>query len=144
MKSKISILLSAKLKQSYVREGMQYYLKKIRPFADVEIYESHTEKKFKEMFFEKKADSYVIALDERGKHWTTPTFAEHWQRILSLKKGRVCWVVGGPYGFLDCPKADEMLSLSSFTLNHEMVPLMFMEQLYRIHTWLKGMPYHHE
>ena len=91
-----------------------------------------------------KPDTYVILLDERGREFTSISFAEH----LNSLEGRVnhiMFVIGGPYGFSDevYNRANEKFSLSRLTFSHQMVRLLFMEQLYRTFTILKGEPYHH-
>ena len=59
---------------------------------------------------------------------------------------RLVFVIGGPYGFSEAVyrKADELLSLSKMTFSHQMVRMIFAEQIYRAMTIMKGEPYHHE
>ena len=56
------------------------------------------------------------------------------------------FVVGGPYGFSKdvYDRADSLISLSKMTFSHQMIRLLFVEQLYRACTIIKGEPYHHE
>jgi 23S rRNA (pseudouridine1915-N3)-methyltransferase len=63
-----------------------------------------------------------------------------------LARKRIVFVIGGPFGFSDEPykRADLKLSLSRFTFSHQLVRLLFTEQLYRVFTVIKGDPYHHE
>lgn len=91
-----------------------------------------------------KPEIFVILLDERGEEFTSISFAEH----LNSLEGRVnhiMFVIGGPYGFSEevYNRANEKFSLSRLTFSHQMVRLLFMEQLYRTFTILKGEPYHH-
>ena len=63
-----------------------------------------------------------------------------------LAKKRVVFVIGGPWGFSEevYKRADLRMSLSKMTFSHQMVRLLFLEQLYRAFTIIKGDPYHHE
>ena len=74
----------------------------------------------------------VVLLDEHGKEL----------RSIEL----VIFVIGGPYGFSPAvyQRANEQLSLSKLTFSHQMVRLVFTEQIYRACTIIKGEPYHHE
>ena len=67
------------------------------------------------------------------------------KKLYSVPK-RLVFVVGGPYGFSEAvyERANEKLSLSKMTFTHQMVRLVFVEQLYRAMTILNGEPYHHE
>lgn len=87
----------------------------------------------------------VILLDERGTEFRSIEFAkwlEHKQRTTQ----RLVFVIGGPYGFSDniYQRSDEKISLSKMTFSHQMVRLIFIEQLYRACTIIKGESYHHE
>lgn len=89
---------------------------------------------------------YVILLDEKGKELTSRDFAQFIEKKMQTIAKRIVFVIGGPYGFSDevYVRADEKLSLSKMTFTHEMVRLIFTEQLYRAMTILSGEPYHHE
>ncbi len=89
---------------------------------------------------------YVILLDERGKQYGSGEFSAFLaQKMLNGIK-RLVFVIGGPYGFSEAVyrKADELLSLSKMTFSHQMVRMIFAEQIYRAMTIMKGEPYHHE
>ena len=91
-----------------------------------------------------KSGDFMILLDERGKEYYSISFAEY----LNGLEGRVnhlLFVIGGPYGFSEevYARADAKLSLSKMTFSHQLVRVIFMEQLYRAFTILKGEPYHH-
>ena len=92
------------------------------------------------------SSDFVVLLDEHGKEYTSKDFAKSIeQRALGGTK-RLVFVVGGPYGFSPVVygRANMMLSLSRMTFSHQLVRLVFVEQLYRAMTILKGEPYHHE
>jgi 23S rRNA (pseudouridine1915-N3)-methyltransferase len=87
----------------------------------------------------------VVLLDERGKSYTSKDFSAYLERA-SMTYSSMVFVIGGAYGFdqsvLD--RADAKLSLSEMTFSHQLIRLIFMEQLYRAFTIIKGEPYHHE
>jgi len=89
---------------------------------------------------------HVVLLDERGTERTSLELAQWLQQRMSAGTKRLVLVVGGPYGFSPevYSRADGKLSLSKLTFQHEMVRLIFVEQLYRAFTILRNEPYHHE
>ena len=93
-----------------------------------------------------QAGDRVILLDERGKEFRSVEFAQVLDKRMQTGCRRLVYVVGGPYGFSEdvYRRADEKLSLSKMTFSHEMIRLLFLEQLYRALTILHGEPYHHE
>ena len=88
----------------------------------------------------------VVLLDEHGKEFRSIEFAEWAEKKMHTVNKRLVFIIGGPYGF--SPKvyeaAHEKMSLSRMTFSHQMVRLIFVEQLYRAMTILNGGPYHHE
>lgn len=88
----------------------------------------------------------VVLLDEGGKEMRSIEFADYMKRKMNTVNKRLVFVIGGPYGF--SPKvyavAQEKISLSRMTFSHQMVRLIFVEQLYRAMSILAGSPYHHE
>ena len=87
----------------------------------------------------------VVLLDEHGKELRSVEYAR-WLAQKQQAARRLVFVIGGPYGFSQevYKRADEKLSLSKMTFSHQMVRLIFTEQLYRACTIIKGEPYHHE
>ena len=87
----------------------------------------------------------MVLLDERGKEPRSIELADWLQRQQQTAR-RLVFIIGGPYGFSQqvYSRADSMLSLSRMTFSHQMVRLIFVEQLYRACTIIKGEPYHHE
>lgn len=88
----------------------------------------------------------IVLLDENGKEMTSPVMAEWLGKRLSLSSKRLIFIIGGPYGFSDkvYAAAGGKISLSKMTFSHQMVRVIFAEQLYRAFTILKGIPYHHQ
>ncbi len=89
---------------------------------------------------------YIVLLDERGTELRSVDFASWMEKMMASSARRLVFVSGGPYGF--DPEvyalANEKLSLSRMTFSHQMIRLLFTEQVYRALTILKGEPYHHE
>ncbi len=87
----------------------------------------------------------VVLLDERGREFRSVELAA-WMEKKQQSVRKLVFVIGGPYGFSPevYARADEKISLSKLTFSHQMVRLIFVEQLYRACTILKGEPYHHE
>lgn len=92
------------------------------------------------------SDDYVVLLDERGKELRTVDFSRWFEKIFMIPKKRIVFIIGGPWGFSEDvrSRADYKMSLSLMTFPHQLVRLLFLEQLYRIFTIIKGEPYHHE
>lgn len=87
----------------------------------------------------------VLLLDEHGREFRSVEFADYLQR--KMTSGRdVVFVVGGPFGFSKAvyDRADGQVSISKMTFSHQMIRLLFTEQLYRAMTILHHEPYHHE
>ena len=91
-------------------------------------------------------DDYVVLLDEKGKEFRTLEFSQWMGRTFMISRKRLVFVIGGPWGFSDelYGRADFRISLSKMTFPHQLVRLLFLEQLYRVFTILRGEPYHHE
>ena len=87
----------------------------------------------------------LVLLDEHGNEFRSVEFADWLQRKQSTVR-RLLFVIGGPYGFSKAvyERANEQVSLSQMTFSHQLVRLLFVEQLYRACTIIKGEPYHHE
>ena len=87
----------------------------------------------------------VILLDEHGKEFRSIEFAQWLQKQQNTVR-RLVFVIGGPYGFSPAvyQRANGKVSLSKMTFSHQMVRMVFTEQLYRACTIIKGEPYHHE
>ena len=88
----------------------------------------------------------VVLLDEGGKEMRSIEFADYMKRKMNTVNKRLVFVIGGPYGFSSkvYAAAQEKISLSRMTFSHQMVRLIFVEQLYRAMSILHGSPYHHE
>lgn len=87
----------------------------------------------------------VILLDEKGKEFSSVAFSEIIEKKMLSSIKRMVFVVGGPYGFSQriYDRANSKISLSAMTFSHQMIRVIFIEQLYRAFTILRGEPYHH-
>ena len=88
----------------------------------------------------------VVLLDEHGKEFRSVEFASWVERKMHTVSKRLVFIIGGPYGFSPAvyAVAQEKISLSKMTFSHQMIRLIFVEQLYRAMTILNNGPYHHE
>jgi 23S rRNA (pseudouridine1915-N3)-methyltransferase len=156
---KIVLLLTGKTSARYIEEGINEYSFRIRKYSDFEIVTipdiRNTRKMPTSVQMEMEGDKilrflkdndYLVMLDERGKEFSTFEFSSWLERSLSLQKKRIMFVIGGSWGIAEgiLGKADIRISLSRLTFSHQMVRLLFLEQLYRAFTIIKGDPYHHE
>lgn len=156
---KITLLTVGKTDKDWVRQGMEIYISRLKhyiPFSVVEIPElknvsALTKEQIKtregELILKnvRPADDMIL-LDEKGKEHTSVEFAKVIQDKISYAGKDMVYVIGGAYGFSDAvyKRANSKISLSRMTFSHQMVRAIFIEQLYRAFTIMKGEPYHHE
>lgn len=153
---KIKIIVVGNTKSSFIKEGEQIYLERLRRYTGTEWVEVKPQKVRKGrsgaeilaaegQSIEKKflSGDHIIALDIKGKEYDSEGLAG-WVERLSLNRKRPCFVIGGPLGLSNkiLHSADEILSLSQLTLTHEMSRLLLLEQLYRAYTIMRGEKYH--
>ena len=88
----------------------------------------------------------IILLDDKGKQYSSVDFSKFLQNKMLNSIKRLVFIIGGAYGFSDevYARANSKISLSKMTFSHQMIRLIFKEQLYRAYTILKGEKYHHE
>ena len=88
----------------------------------------------------------LVLLDEKGKSFSSADFSNFLNKKLLSSTKRLVFVIGGAFGFSEevYKRADSKISLSKMTFSHQMIRLIFKEQLYRAFTILKGQKYHHE
>jgi 23S rRNA (pseudouridine1915-N3)-methyltransferase len=156
---KIALLQSGKTSDKHISEMVDLYAFRIKKYSVFEIITLSDLKNTKNMSVQEQKmkegkkiiqslgnEDYVILLDEKGKELRTLGFSEWMGKILMLPKKRIVFVIGGPWGFSDevYSRADFKMSLSKLTFPHQLVRLLFLEQLYRVFTIMKGEPYHHE
>lgn len=135
---------------TYVQRLKHYIPFDIRVIPDLKNTKSLSESQQKqqegEAILRAAEGCFVVLLDEHGKEYRSLTFARQLQSWLNSSTRPLLFVIGGPYGFSQAvyERADAMISLSQMTFSHQMIRLLFVEQLYRAMTILRGEPYHHE
>jgi 23S rRNA (pseudouridine1915-N3)-methyltransferase len=156
---KIAVLQTGKTTERYISEGVEIYMARLGKYCKSEIItipdlrntrnmppEEQKAREGKQLLKALNRDDYLVLLDERGKEFTTQGFASWLKgRMLAANK-RLVFAIGGSWGFSDEVKAAAgcALSLSKMTFTHQLVRLVFAEQLYRAFTVIRGEPYHHE
>lgn len=87
----------------------------------------------------------LILLDEHGTMYRSVEYAAYLQKRMTAGRD-IVFVIGGAYGFSDAvyARAESKLSLSPMTFSHQMIRILFVEQVYRALTILRSEPYHHE
>lgn len=158
IKLKIILVQVGKTSESYIRESVQLYEKRLKNYIVFETVTIPELKGTSAMTREQQKNaegklildacpesSYFVLLDERGEEFTSPEFAGFVQKQILKGLKNLVFVIGGPYGFSDAVynKANYKIALSKMTFSHQMVRLFFTEQLYRAFSILKNEPYHH-
>lgn len=156
---KILFLVIGKTDESYLETGISKYIKRLEryiPFEmkvipDIKNRKTLSEEQQKKLEGELILSQYnpgdeLILLDEKGKTFSSVSFSQWIEHKLNVSNKRLVFVVGGPYGFSNdvYDKAKVKISLSEMTFSHQMIRLIFVEQLYRAFTIIKGEPYHHK
>jgi len=156
---KIALLQTGKTIDKNIADIVELYSNRIKKYAGFEIVTLPDLKNTRNMpVGEQKTkeavkiiqsvndDDYVILLDEKGKEFRTVELSGFLEKLFFLPKKRIVFVIGGPWGFAEevYSRADFKMSLSKMTFPHQLVRLLFLEQLYRVFTIIKGEQYHHE
>jgi 23S rRNA (pseudouridine1915-N3)-methyltransferase len=156
---KIALLLNGKTTDKNISDLIDLYTGRIKKYASFELVTLPDLKNTRNMpVHEQKLregkkiiqtisdDDYIVILDERGKEFRTVEFAAFLEKTFLASGRRVVIIIGGPWGFSDeiYERADFRLSLSKMTFPHQLIRILFLEQLYRSFTIMKGEPYHHE
>ncbi|MBL0342580.1 MAG: 23S rRNA (pseudouridine(1915)-N(3))-methyltransferase RlmH [Bacteroidetes bacterium] len=156
---KIRLMVIGKTSSSYLVEGIDEYVKRIGHYADFSLevlpdikkassLQSHQLKDLEAEAFLKRIGvrDYVILLDEKGKADSSEGFAKSLQKWMVAGDKNPVFIIGGAFGFGKSlyEKAALKLALSEMTFSHQMVRLIFVEQLYRAFTIIRNEPYHHK
>ena len=156
---KIELLVIGKTDSKIMKEGFEIYEKRLVHYIPFKMniipdiknvknmsVEQQKEKEGVEILKRMENSDVVVLLDENGKEFSSAGFSDFIQKktITGIKK--LIFVIGGPYGFSQdvYQRSNSKLSLSKMTYSHQMVRMIFAEQLYRGMTIIKGEPYHHE
>jgi len=156
---KIFFVQTGKTTENYVNEGTLLYTERIKRYTPFELVTLPGLKSTKGLSPDdvKKREgqqqleyvdknSYLILLDEHGKEFTTLELASFISHSLTNLRKNIVFLSGGAWGFSpDVHKRGDMkLSLSRLTFPHQLVRILFLEQIYRALTVIEGDPYHHE
>ncbi|MGD7007315.1 23S rRNA (pseudouridine(1915)-N(3))-methyltransferase RlmH [Metabacillus sp. 84] len=156
----ITIVTVGKLKEKYLKQGIDEYLKRLGPYTKMEIIELADEKapenlseqdmkivKDKEgerILAKISDDTHVIALAIQGKMKSSEQLAADLDRLATYGKSKVAFVIGGSLGLSDAvmKRANDTLSFSKMTFPHQLMRLILVEQVYRAFRIVRGEPYH--
>ncbi len=156
---KIVLLLVGKTTQDFVHKGMDEVISRLGYYIPFDLEIIPELKNTKSLSFDQIKEregelilkkllpgDYLVLLDERGKEFSSLKFAEYIEKKTHTVSKRLVFVIGGAYGFSQAvyATAREKISLSPMTFSHQLVRLVFAEQLYRAMTILNNEPYHHE
>ena len=137
------ILAVGKVRRSWIREGIDQYLKRLPGLSIIELRDNGPEKEAQAILASLRSDELFVSLMEQGESLSSVPFA---RRLEQLGNERVAFVIGGADGLTtELKKMSRwQLSLSPMTFPHELARLMLIEQLFRAHSILQGGPYHRD
>lgn len=156
----IQIISVGKLKEKYLKLGIDEYTKRLGSYAKIDLVEVPDEKAPENLsdadmeIVKKKegerilakigADTYVIALAIDGKMKSSEQLASDLESLMTYGKSKIAFVIGGSLGLHEevMKRADEKLSFGKMTLPHQLMKLVLVEQIYRAFRIIKGEPYH--
>ncbi|MEW9675405.1 23S rRNA (pseudouridine(1915)-N(3))-methyltransferase RlmH [Lentibacillus sp. L22] len=156
----ITIVAVGKLKEKYLKQGIQEYLKRLGAYAKVSIVEVADEKAPENMSDAEmeevkrkegerilghiKPDTFVITLEINGKMLNSEQFAAKMDELATYGRSKVAFVIGGSLGLSDAvqKRSDLALSFSKMTFPHQVMRLVLLEQVYRGFRIIRGEPYH--
>ena len=156
----ISIVTVGKLKEKYLKQGIDEYLKRLSAYAKVEIMEVADEKAPEELsdlemvqvkqkegeriLAKISQDTYVIALAINGKLQSSEELADSLDKLATYGKSKIAFVIGGSLGLSEevLKRSNEQLSFSRMTFPHQLMRLILVEQVYRAFRINRGEPYH--
>ncbi len=157
---KLVLIVIGKTQKGYLSEAVVDFSERIKHYMPFEIIMIPTIKKSQKIASKNEIlqaeesammkyirdDDYLIILDERGKSFRSVEFADYLQKVFLTGNKRMVFVIGGAWGIGGSlkKKANVQLSVSKMTFSHQLVRLIFLEQLYRALTILRNEPYHNE
>jgi 23S rRNA (pseudouridine1915-N3)-methyltransferase len=156
---KISLYLIGKTNFDFVKQGFELYGQRIKHYIKFEVRElpdikgvknmssDELKRKEGEIFLKKiPSDAFLVLLDENGKKFNSRSFATEIERFMLQSVKELTFVVGGAFGFSDemYQRAQLKISLSEMTFSHQLIRLIFAEQLYRAFSIINNEPYHND
>jgi len=151
---KIVLLVTGKTDAGYWKDAIDDYSERLKHYIPFEIEVINVKNKTVSQQKEQEGRLIIkslqigddcILLDERGKEYTSKQLASYLEKKIQSALKRLVFIIGGPYGFSNevYERVPERLSLSKMTFSHQMIRPVFVEQLYRAMTILRGEAYHH-
>lgn len=150
----IEVWVTGKHWDGFIREGVTFYEKRLRPVLPVKIDiikeggsgADALDRETAQIQKKLQVGDHIILLDENGERFSSRGFASYLDQLRIRSPKRLVFILGGAYGFSEQIKsqAHGLLSLSEMTFNHQLARIVFLEQLYRGMTILQGHPYHHD
>lgn len=155
---KITLLLTGKTEDGWIKAGFEQYLKRLEHYCTLEVIEIPALKNAGKLSADEQNKSEgelqlakigvsdrLVLLDERGKEFSSPGLAKWMEKQQGAGHKRVVFLIGGPFGFSEkiMARANEKISFSQMTFSHQMVRIILAEQLYRAFTIIRGEKYHH-
>ena len=155
---KVKFLVIGKTTDRYLLSGIEDYNKRLTRYCNYEYQElpgvrlgksataCETKRKEEEIILSKLEKSdFLVLMDEKGLEFTSRGFGNFLKKHQMSGTKRIVFLIGGAYGFSDnvYARANSKIALSQMTFTHQMVRLIFTEQLYRAFTITKGEKYHH-
>lgn len=156
---KILLIVVGKTDQKWLIDGISQYTERLTHFAQFEMLvipdirnnknmDQNTQKvrEGEQILNLLQPSDDVWLLDDKGREMTSPEMARWLEKRMAQSTKRLVFIIGGPYGFSPdvYDRVPGRLSLSRMTFSHQMVRLIFVEQLYRAFSILNNLPYHHE
>lgn len=154
---KVSLWYIGKNKQDFIKEGVSFYQKKLGHYTKFELREfdkikvgkndsPEVHKKTEASYLLAKIpkEAYLILLDEKGKTYDSIGFSQFLEKQITNSPKEIIFLIGGAYGFDSSvyDRANAKISFSEMTLSHQLIRIVFLEQLYRAFTIIKGESYH--
>jgi len=155
----VKLIVIGKTKSKFLLDGENEYQKRLKHYckfseliiSDVKNAGKLSKRELKEkegnLILESlKNSDYIILLDDKGITLSSIEFSEFLNKKMISSTNELVFIIGGAFGFSESvyKRANTKLSLSKMTFSHQMVRLIFKEQLYRAFTILKGEKYHHK
>ena len=146
---KITLVTVGKLKEKFLIDGVAEYLKRLRPFAKIEIREVAEQKSVaeegKKILSQVPKENFIFVLDVAGEFLTSEDFAKKISDLGLSGVSEITFVIGGAFGLSEEVKssADFRLSFSPMTFTHQMARLVLVEQIYRAFKINRNEPYHY-
>jgi 23S rRNA (pseudouridine1915-N3)-methyltransferase len=155
---KVSMICTGKTDAGYLMEGINEYEKRIRHYCSFKLICLDEPRGLKKqpIFIQKEQEGravlqvlqkidYPVLLDQRGRIYSSENFAGFIQQAMNRGTKELGFLIGGPWGFSDAvyDAVPDRISMSEMTFPHQLMRLLFIEQLYRAFTIIKGEAYHH-